>query len=221
MRRATRISGASVTQRALEAQPRRTPAQTRSRDTVATILKAAARVFATLGYTAATTNRIADRAGVSIGSLYEYFPNKDAILFSLMEAHLEEGQAVLRQAGLELATAPRDLEGTVRRYVSAMVQLHAADPRLHRVLFEEAPRSRRIRQKILALEKESTAWTEQYLRSQSGISFRDPGLVAAILVQAVEAMTHKVVIHAEPSTNVDAYVEEIVALAMGYLTARR
>ena len=216
----TRVPKAASPRSAAALWPRKTPAQERSRDTFALILKAAAQVFAAQGYAGATTNHIAERAGVSIGSLYEYFPNKEAILVALEEAHLDEGQQILRQTALELAATPTNLEGTVRRFVMAMVQVHAVDPTLHRVLSEEAPRPPRLQRRILEVEQESVAWTEQYLRSQNEIVVRAPGVAAAMVVQTVEAMTHKVVIHPEPSTNVDAYIEEIVALVMGYLTAR-
>ena len=63
-----------------ELRPRRSPSQTRSRATVDGILTAAARIFARDGFATGTTNRIAELAGVSIGSLYEYFPNKQALL---------------------------------------------------------------------------------------------------------------------------------------------
>jgi len=64
-------------------KPRKLPAQERSRDTVNVILKAAAHIFMEKGYATGTTNHIAQKAGVSIGSLYQYFPNKDAILVNL------------------------------------------------------------------------------------------------------------------------------------------
>ena len=67
---------------------RRQPRQARSRDTVEVLLEAAARVFRRDGWRA-TTNRIAAEAGVSVGSLYEYFPNKQALLAALAERHLE------------------------------------------------------------------------------------------------------------------------------------
>lgn len=221
MKRATRVRETGGALSTIDAAPRRKPRQARSRDTVATILKAAARVFASAGYAEATTNRIAERAGVSIGSLYEYFPNKDAILVALMEAHLDEGQQVLRQAALDLLQAPTDLEGTVRRFVTAMVEQHAADPKLHRVLFEEAPRSRRVRRKIQALEDESTASAAHYLKTQTELPIRDPELAASMLVQTIDAMTHKVVIHGDPATPIATYIEEIVSLIMGYLASRQ
>ena len=68
---------------------RKRPRQERSRSTVDVLLRAAAQVFAARGYAATTTNHIAARAGVSIGSLYEYFPSKDALLVALMEARTD------------------------------------------------------------------------------------------------------------------------------------
>ena len=82
-------------------RPRKRPSQARSQRTVDAILKAAAQVFSRRGYAATTTNHIAERAGVSIGSLYEYFPSKDALLAALMEAHIEEADAALSQAAAE------------------------------------------------------------------------------------------------------------------------
>ena len=70
--------------------PRKQPSQGRSRFTIRQIVEAAARVFEERGYAGATTNRIAERAGVSIGSLYQYFPNKESILVVLLEQHTQE-----------------------------------------------------------------------------------------------------------------------------------
>jgi AcrR family transcriptional regulator len=97
---------------------RKRPRQARSRETVDVILRAAAQVFATRGYAATTTNHIATRAGVSIGSLYEYFPSKDALLVALMEAHLAEGESILERAGADaMARGRGDLEQVVRYFV--------------------------------------------------------------------------------------------------------
>jgi AcrR family transcriptional regulator len=68
---------------------RRRPVQARSKLTVERILDAAAHVFGERGY-AGTTNEVADRAGVSIGSLYQYFPDKDALLVALHDRHIDE-----------------------------------------------------------------------------------------------------------------------------------
>jgi AcrR family transcriptional regulator len=73
--------------RGARAGGRRRPSQRRSQVTVTAILDAAARVFEERGFEAGTTNFVAERAGVSIGSLYEYFPNKDAMVVALVELH--------------------------------------------------------------------------------------------------------------------------------------
>jgi AcrR family transcriptional regulator len=77
---------------------RRKPVQARSKETVERILVAAAHVFSERGY-AATTNQIAEAAGLSIGSLYQYFPDKDALLVALHGRHLEEVRARLIRTG--------------------------------------------------------------------------------------------------------------------------
>lgn len=138
-------------------KPRRAPVQARSRATVEAILTAAARIFSTQGYAAGTTNRIAERAGVSIGSLYEYFPNKDALLAALVEAHMHEGEEVLRRTAEEVARAELRLPAAVRRFVAAMVELHAQDPSFHRVIFVEAALPARVRRALAQTEERANS----------------------------------------------------------------
>jgi AcrR family transcriptional regulator len=202
-------------------RPRKTPVQARSRETVHAILGAAARVFASHGYAAGTTNHIAERAGVSVGSLYEYFPNKDALLVALMEGHLRESEAILRAAAVEAAAPPSDLRATTRRLVRAMVDLHARDRALHRVLFEEAPLPPRVRRMVGDLERQVTDQVELFLRAHPAVTAPDPRLAAGVVVQAVEGLTHKLVVYGERDQDLDAYVEEMVTLVTAYLTAAR
>ena len=70
--------------------PRKQAKQARSHSTVQTILEGAAQVFEALGYEQTTTDKIAERAGVSVGSVYEYYPNKDSLLVALSYCHLAE-----------------------------------------------------------------------------------------------------------------------------------
>ena len=71
-------------------KPRKLPQQDRSRVTVQAILEATTHILTEEGYEKANTNRIAERAGVSIGSLYQYFPNKESLLTALIEQHVNE-----------------------------------------------------------------------------------------------------------------------------------
>lgn len=184
------------------------------------MLRAAAQVFARRGYAGATTNHIAERAGVSVGSLYEYFPSKDAILVALMEAHMREGEAVLARAAGEILGRELPLADTIRHLVKAMVELHGQDRDLHRVLFEEAPLPRTLRALLTEMEARITDRVELLLRSRPEVTVTDPTLAAAVVVKTVEALTHNLVVHGERDRHydLDVYVEEIVRLVARYLT---
>ena len=116
-------------------KPRKLPVQERSKDTVGVILEAAAHVFVEKGYAAGTTNHIAQKAGVSIGSLYQYFPNKDAILVSLAEQHLESAKGEIGEILSEAAAGDTSIISLIRRIVEATIRMHMRAPRLHRVIF--------------------------------------------------------------------------------------
>src|SRR5687767_16040596 len=116
-------------------QPRRKPRQVRAELTRERILTAAAHVFAEFGYAAGTTNRIAERARVSIGSLYQYFPNKDAILAELMVRHIDRGTWTEAE---QLDLSPGTLETVVRALERDAIDNHRDDPQLLRIMIEQA-----------------------------------------------------------------------------------
>jgi len=207
-----------IARRASELKPRKSPRQGRSRATVDAILTAAAQVFATHGYAAGTTNRIAARAGVSIGSLYEYFPNKDALLVALLEAHIEEGEGLVREAATHLIAKNQELAETIQALVAVMVELHERDPRLHRVLFEEAPLPPRVRRRLAESEERIASEVAEFLSRRKEFKRRDPLLAAQIIVQTVEALTHRLVLHGGDSKTATR-VDEISSLVLAYLTS--
>ena len=110
-------------------KPRKTPVQRRSAETVAVILEAAARILELHGFEAFNTNAIAERAGVSIGSLYQYFPNKDALLAGLIEREV----APLLAVRDELAQVETCKAG-LREYIRASVRHQMKRPRLARLI---------------------------------------------------------------------------------------
>lgn len=195
--------------------PRRRPRQARAQETTRAILEAAARVFAAHGYAAGTTNRIAEAAGVSIGSLYEYFPNKDAILVALMEQHIAEGETVMRS--LLAQTRPGKLRTVVRMFVQAMIALHAHAPRLHRVLFEEAPVPTPVWRTLAAVERRMVADVERMLAVQPDVRVRDQALAARLVVQVIEDLTHRFVLHPDGAVDAERYVDEVTTLVTSYL----
>ena len=207
-------------------EPRKKPRQTRSRETVDVILAAAARVFAASGYAATTTNHIARRAGVSIGSLYEYFPSKDAILVALTERHVDAAEHELGALLRVLDATPLPLAEMVERLVRAMVGLHAQDPGLHRVLFEQAPLPAGLRRRVAGLEEAMASEVARLLERQ-GLAREDAATAAGMGVQVLETLTHRLVLHevgkagAAGLAAAEAQVREISLLLLGYLEGKR
>ncbi len=112
--------------------PRKTPRQARAQATCAAILQAAAHILTGEGRGALTTNRIADRAGVSIGSLYQYFPSKEAILAELVRGMRREMLVDIQTAANE--SDGRDLVALTDTLIRASVRHHAKAPDLARAL---------------------------------------------------------------------------------------
>lgn len=119
-------------------RPARKPAQERALATVEAILEAAARILEREGLTRSFgTNRIAREAGVGIGSLYEYFEGKDAIVKALCERHIGRVRSLIDRAFVELRDVP--LEQAVEAFIDALFGLHEARPALQRTLHAEFP----------------------------------------------------------------------------------
>ena len=118
---------------------RKAPRQRRSQVMVDVILQAAARVLAKNGWSKFNTNEVARIAGVSIGSLYQYFPNKLALAEAIRQQHLDEILQVLGAATIEEGGLIKRIE----RLVEGVIAVHLINPSLHRVLLDEVPLSER------------------------------------------------------------------------------
>ena len=200
-------------------EPRKLPKQGRSEATVEAILEAAAQIFERHGYAAGTTNRIAERAGVSIGSLYQYFPNKDAILLALVHRHLAESTAVLGPHIERLSRGAR-FDDILPDIVHAMVAMHALAPRLHRVLFEETQLPPMLRAELDGLEDRLVDLAADALAADPHSRPTDPRLSARIVISAIESLTHRLVLRPPPGVTSDAIASEITELVRAYIQAR-
>ncbi len=197
--------------------PRKQPRQGRSRQTWNEILEAAARVFGERGYAAGTTNHIARVAGVSIGSLYEYFPNKDAILVALAERHLERMTLEVERLLAEAQDRAEPIGALLHRFVTAMVSVHRGEPDLLRVLFSEAPHPSELHACVLRMEETLAHSVEVLLRQSPELALRDPDTAAHLVVQTVEALTHRFVQHGIHELEDGVFVEEVVRMLASYL----
>src|SRR3569833_4414464 len=116
-------------------KPLKSALQARSRATVDALVEATARILVRDGFEKASTNRIAEGAGVSVGSLYQYFPSKEALVAAVIDRHNEEIMAIVRTALTEVADLP--LDKAVRKLVTVAIEAHRINPKLHRVLAEQ------------------------------------------------------------------------------------
>ena len=194
-------------------QPRRRPRQVRAELTRDRILAAAAHIFAEHGYAAGTTNHIAEQARVSIGSLYQYFPNKDAILAELLLRHIDRGSWI-EAAHLDLS--PGSLETAVRALVRDAIAHHSDDPRLLRIMIEEASLSPELLEAIERHGETRVGQVRDLLARHPDVRVGDVGTAAELILFTVEMNTHKLM--ADPRTiAVETFEAELVAMVTRYL----
>jgi AcrR family transcriptional regulator len=203
-------------------KPRKSASQQRSRITVDALLEATARVLTKEGYDGASTNKIAAVAGVSIGSLYQYFPSKEALVAAVIDRHMNEMSQLVRDALIKVATRP--IEVAARELVSVMIDAHRVDPKLHRILVEQVPRTGRL-ENIEAIERETYALVRGYLDAhRDQLDVADPDVAAFVCVTAVEALTHAAVVR-RPEILTDEkarkLVDEVTRLVVQYLRKSR
>ncbi|MFF4503332.1 TetR/AcrR family transcriptional regulator [Streptomyces sp. NPDC001401] len=180
-------------------------------------MEAAAQLFERDGYARATTNRIAERAGVSIGSLYQYFPNKDALLYAIGEQHVRHLQAELAHVAGELRRYLPPLPACVHALVQALADLHLARPRMHRLLYDQAPRPAEAAAQLREVQRDIAAEVEFHLR-RLGVGGPDPDLTAILLVQGVEAQLHGALLDPQPGHPIEEVIRTVEALCLKALT---
>ncbi|OIK07922.1 hypothetical protein BIV23_02450 [Streptomyces monashensis] len=195
------------------ATPRKRPRQERSQETYEAIVEAAAQLFERDGYTRTTTNRITERAGVSIGSLYQYFPNKDALLYAVGEQHVRHLQAELADVAAELRQDLASLPACVHTLVRVLAELHLARPRMHRLLYDQAPRPTEAAAQLREVQRRIAAEVEFHLR-RLGVGGSDPDLTAILLVQEVEAQLHGALLDPPPGHTIEGVRQAVEVLCL-------
>jgi AcrR family transcriptional regulator len=196
--------------------PRKRPRQARSRATVERIVSSAREVLLHDGYDAFSTNRVADAAGISPGSLYQYFPNKHAIVAAVVERYADEiADQVAASLTDRLGEVGPDM---VRDCADALVTALEQHADLLRVVFEELP-ARQNAARRAALERRVQDLVAAYLSAQAGApTSRRPAAMAWVLVLAVENLAVRWVLDA-PSLSREEMLDEMVRLCRGYLPA--
>jgi len=181
------------------------------------IVTAGRRVLLDHGYDAFSTNRVATAAGISPGSLYQYFPDKAAILDVVIDRYWDE---VAERVAASLADRIADFgPGMVRDTADALLTALEADRELLRVVAEELP-IHRSKERRAALERRVRELAAAYLAVRADSTRRpDPAIAAWVVVLAVENLAMRWVLDRPASIGRDALLDEMVALVGGYLLA--
>lgn len=199
-------------------KPRKNASQERSRATVDTLVEATARILVKEGFDNASTNRIAEVAGVSVGSLYQYFPSKEALVIAVIERHQQELMRVARGALADVAKVP--MKQAVRKLVATSVAAHRIDPKLHRVLAEQIPRTGKL-ENVDVFNRETYGLFKAFLEDHRD-EFRavDLDVAAFVCVTSIEALTHTAVVHRSEMLSDEAMetlIDETTRLIIRYL----
>lgn len=195
-----------------KASSRRSPRQERSRLTYDAIVEAAAQVLETRGYTESTTNHIADRAGVSIGTLYQYFANKDELLNAVAHRHLADVAVTMGPLIDALhEDPPQPPEAMLERFLRAMLELHRVRPNLHRALRDEIGRLVEFRASVDSLEDAFGEQVAEYL-TREGVVSPHHRTVGRLIVTAVDAMAHQWIADHDRREDDDVFLRSAIEL---------
>lgn len=195
---------------------RNQPQQPRSRATVTVILDAAIRILDREGLEALTTTRIAEVAGVSVGTLYQYFAHRDAVIDALQDRELERASAMLEQV---LTARAQDSNRAVARAVMIeLLRLYRAAPALHRLLAVDGLRYT-TPERVLMFDARGIATVRAFL-TLAGPRVRTANLEAAafIIYQAVRATMLAYLLASPPGVNDELIVSELTELCLRYLS---
>lgn len=189
-------------------RPRKTPSQQRSRFTYDTILEAAARVFDEEGMSA-TTNRIAERAGVSVGSLYQYFPNKQALLHELALRHIDRAEASFAATLQQVRASRPSLDAVVADLVRLAIRENGPLARAHQVMREHTPRTPEIEHRFARFLDVVVDGLVGYLDPPED-AFDETRLRIRLAVAALDGQVHQIVLTAPTAEERDARTELLI-----------
>jgi len=193
---------------------RRKPRQRRARQTVEAVLDAVVKILKRDGIDGVTTNRVAEVAGVSIGSVYQYFRDKRAIFAALHDRHVEQMARLIESTLVEHAAAP--LDDLVRALVEAMVEAHGSDPELHELLTTEVPHgadgARAFEARLRGAFRLAIS-----SRAEERHTPADLDRILFVVPLMVEALSHGVALRRPPGLSLAAAKEEAVRAVLAYL----
>jgi len=203
-------------QAAIRSEPRKLPVQARSTASVDAILKATVQVLLRVGKEKLTTTRVAARAGVSVGTLYQYFPNKSALLRAVMRLHVEEILADVDTVCIAQRGQP--VEQMAEALAVAFLAVKMRDPKTSRALYAVSSdvdgakiatgAEARVNKAIVGL-----------LESAPEVLTTDLKLVATVLQSIITGVKRHLLESDMPEAQFEGMQRELVLVVRGYVRA--
>ena len=192
------------------------PLQDRARFTVAVLKEAAAHILREQGCEGLTTNKVAEKAGVSIGSLYQYFPSKESLIAEIKRDHFKDLRQSMKAAYESVKDRP--LAVIVKAFIDASIEAHRLDPPLHKVLSGDLSEFKikendRSKNAVHALVESLLTERKNELRGDINIP-----LATRLTYKVIEGVIHDAVLYEPDLLEEERFVDEVHQMVMVYLT---
>ena len=197
-------------------EPRKTPVQARSTASVSAILEATIQVLLDVGKERLTTTRVAARAGVSVGTLYQYFPNKSALLQAVLKRHFSEITNAIEAVCQE--QRGKSLSQMATALVTAFLAAKMKDVNTSLALYSvggDVDAEKIVRQVGIRTSK---AVAEMLETTHEQLT-EDPRLVASMLQGTMAGVSRRLLESRSPEKEVETFRRELIVLACAYLNA--
>jgi AcrR family transcriptional regulator len=196
--------------------PRKSPLQERSQQLVGAVIQAATRVLGGRTLDQTTTNEIAQLAGVSIGSLYQYFPNKEAIVAAVIRMRARQDLETL-MGGRFAVDDPRPMPEIFAELIKTIVDLHKRDLALYQVLLRQVPQLGQTKA-VRELVNEARRKLVCFLQSREAeITPQNHEISALILSASIESSVHAAVLEHPEALDDPAFQEALLTMVLNYL----
>lgn len=195
-------------------QPRKTPVQARSTASVDAMLEATVQVLLTVGKERLTTARVAQRAGVSVGTLYQYFPNKSSLLQQALKRHVDGVAVTLKRVCRE--QQGRTLREMATALANAYLEAKMGDRTAGVVLYAVSSDVDGASVARAAMEEIHDVIVAMLCTAREPLG-KDPALVATVMQSAMTGVSRRLLELPSPEAQLEAFREELVALLCGYL----
>ncbi|MAZ86746.1 MAG: TetR family transcriptional regulator [Cellvibrionaceae bacterium] len=196
-------------------EPRKAPKQGRAMHTVDSILQATQKILSNEGYERASTNYIAEVAGVSIGSLYQYFPSKEAIVSSLVEKAVVEAAETLREELLSCMGLP--LEESTPRMVRAILETRKENAFVFLRLPREIPRYRAVSKQLTTEKYLHTTIQSYYMQHRDRVGIEDMETAIFVTEQLVIGCIDAYLDNNSPKIDDETLVDHLSMAVLNYL----